>query len=75
MTLHPPYYFLDFWAVVIIGSAAFALVRHRRRRRHPRAGAGAGHGAAHDRADADVTGHRSAPVRRSDEPRQPRDPA
>jgi len=42
MTPHPPYLFLDFWALVIIGLAVFAIVRWRRRKRQPGAGPDAG---------------------------------
>ena len=37
MSLHPPYYFLDFRILVIIGLVVFALVRSRRRRHRSRA--------------------------------------
>jgi hypothetical protein len=40
MSLHPPYYFLDFWILVIIGLAVVALARSRRRRRRSRDRAG-----------------------------------
>ncbi len=33
MTPHPPYFFLDFWALVIVGVGVFLVVRARRRRR------------------------------------------
>ena len=40
MSLHPPYYFLDFAILVIIGLVVFALVRSRRRKHLSRARAG-----------------------------------
>lgn len=56
MSPHPPYYFLDFLALVIIGLAIFAATRSRRRKQLSRAQAGGRSGAAHDeRAPADST--------------------
>jgi hypothetical protein len=78
MTAHPPYYFLDFWALVITGSAAFAFIRSRRRKHRSRTGPGPAHGGAHaaqDPAGGGTSGHRTTPVQRPDESRQPRDRA
>lgn len=48
MAPKPPYYFLDFWALVIIGLAVFALMRSRCRKRPSRTRAGDAAGLAHD---------------------------
>lgn len=75
MTPRPPYYFLDFWVLVIIGSAVFAFVRSRRRRRLPRPQADAADGTAreeHAQADGGASG--AAPVQRPAQSRLPHDP-
>ncbi len=74
MTPHPPYYFLDFWALVIIGVAVFAFVRSRHRRRSLHGMADARPGGARRQAGADGGASGTASLQGPGQSGPPRDP-